>query len=379
MKDQIKKSGTLLASIGTIGGFISDVLTPLGPFTKWIFIIFCIVTIILLIGYFRNISFGKKYLPHSLILTIVFGSLFLINGGSKNGILGDNIDGISSMQRSLFSIQETVERVEGKVDIIDQKLDLGFEKIAELIQSNNPIENPNTAKDFIVNAYLYKSSGLLNKSQISFEEYFRLSEQYKIDILLDYCDVFESNNGFVALKSRLELFPKNEITKVVKLIRTSINEQEVYLQLINTDIELDEKLIKWAVLTLGADVIPSLEPFSANNFEYMYYNFKFHLDIGYNCEEVYHYFFNNLKAKDLINTNPLTKKPFYFHLVDYLSLSGYNIYYNAYYPKDGISGQYHTEVNTAPAKSAWYSEEYKNMAIELDSLYLSKREEGWFR
>ena len=50
MKDQIKKSGTLLTSIGAVGGFISDVLTPLGPFTKWLFIIFCIVTIIVLIN-----------------------------------------------------------------------------------------------------------------------------------------------------------------------------------------------------------------------------------------------------------------------------------------------------------------------------------------
>ena len=60
MKDQIKNSGTLLASIGTIGGFIADVLTPLGPFTKWIFIIFCIVTIILLIGYFKKFLLIRK-------------------------------------------------------------------------------------------------------------------------------------------------------------------------------------------------------------------------------------------------------------------------------------------------------------------------------
>jgi hypothetical protein len=376
MKERIQQSVKILAPIGTLGGFISDVLTPLGPVTKWLFFCSLFISILFLIFYVLNKKkLAQKYLPSSIILALVFGVFFLLNNNTEKGILGDNTESIANLQKSLFNIQETVDRVEDKVDIIDQKLDLGFDKIEDLIKSNNPIENPITAKDFIVNAYLYQSSGLLKKSQISFEEYFRLSEDYKIDVLLDYCDVFESNNGFMALKSQLEILPTNDVTKIVKMIRTSIDKRELYLKLINTNIQIDDKLIKWSVLTLGdADLANSLGSFydfdSPFYFEWLYNSFMFHLNLGYNCEEVNHYFFNNSKAKDLINTNSFTKKPLYFFYVDYLSLNQKN---NLYYPNDGSSGQWDE------AKSSWYSEEYKKMAIEMDSLYKSKREEGWFR
>ena len=146
MKQEIKNSAAALGSVGTIGGFIADVLTPLGPFTKWLFIIFCILTFSLFI--IRNKNIGKKYLTSSLIMSLIFGSLYFINGDSEKGVLSDNIDGISKIQSSLFNLQKSVDRVENKVDIIDNKIDLGFEKIEELIKSNNPINNPKTRNWF---------------------------------------------------------------------------------------------------------------------------------------------------------------------------------------------------------------------------------------
>ena len=352
MKDQIKKSGTLLASIGTLGGFIADVLTPLGPFTKWIFIIFIVLTIVLFITYLKNRSFGKKYFPISLILSTIFGFLFLINGDSKSGVLGDNIDGISSMQNSLFNLQESVDRIENKIDVVSDKLDLGFDKIEELIKLNNPIENPSTPKDFIVNAYLFKSSGLLKKSQFSFEEYFRLADDFKVDVLLDYCDVFESNNGYKELKAQLELLPITESTKLVKLLRTSFDDKSLYLSLISEGQE-NESLSKWAVLTLPPTIANGFE--RGEMFIWIYNSMTYHVSLGYYCEEVEQFFFNKSKASDFINTNTFTNSPGYFFYVDYKQF-----------------GQ---------STNSWYSQniKYKHMVQELDSLYLANREEGWFR
>jgi len=352
MKDQIKKSGTLLASIGTLGGFISDVLTPLGPFTKWIFIIFIILTIALFIVYLKNSSFGKKYLPISLILSTIFGCLFLINGDSKSGILGDNIEGISIIQNSLFNLQESVDRIEDKIDVVSDKLAVGFDKIEELIKLNNPIENPITPKDFIVNAYLFKSSGLLKKSQFSFEEYFRIADDYKVDVLLDYCDVFESNNGYMELKAQLELLPITESTKLVKLLKTSFDDKSLYVSLISEG-QSNESLSKWAVLTLPPTIANG---FGGNEmFIWIYNSMTYHVSLGYSCEEVEQFFFNKSKARDFINTNTFTNNPGYFFYVDYK--------------------RFGTSTNS------WYSQDktYIHLVQELDSLYLANREEGWFR
>lgn len=403
MKDQIKKSGTLLASIGTLGGFIADVLTPLGPFTKWIFIIFIILTIILFIFYFKNRSLGKKYFPISLILSTIFGFLFLINGDSKSGVLGDNIDGISNMQNSLFNLQESVDRIENKIDVVSDKLDLGFDKIEELIKLNNPIENPSTPKDFIVNAYLFKSSGLLKKSQFSFEEYFRLTNDFKVDVLLDYCEVFESNNGFISLKKQLSLFPINDVTRLVSLVKNSLDKKELFIKLLNDSLN-EPNLVKWFILTY--DENPWLSSvfckpncgvynnsiqthhyfYNSGFLDYAHFMFTAHVSLGYNCENVHHYFFNNLNARNSILTNSYTKQPFYntvidwkaFHpgsrikeLNDFLIDSKYIDdpvypfkYENHYFPQD----QY-----------PWSNKENQKKADDLEKLYLLKWEEGWFR
>ena len=377
MKDQIKQSGTLLASIGTLGGFIADVLTPLGPFTKWIFIIFIVLTIFLFITYLKNRSFGKKYFPVSLILSTIFGFLFLINGDSKSGVLGDNIDGISSMQNSLFNLQESVDRIEDKIDVVNDKLELGFDKIEELINSNNPIENPSTANDHIVNAYLYKSTGMLQKSQFSFEEYLRISNNFKIDILLDYCEVFESNNGFMALKKQISFLPKNDVTRVISLIKNSIDKKELVMSLFNDTIN-DPDLVKWAILmSWQADyTLGWLE--SSHFFEYGYYMFTSHVSLGYYCENIQHYFFNNSKAHELILTNTYEKKPLYFNQIDW----------KRYYPDlhinqkrdDGKPWEYSNPFFPHDYwMYKWSTKEYQIEADELEKLYLEKREEGWFR
>ena len=398
MKEQIKKSGSLLATISAAGGFIADVLTPLGPFTQWLFFIFIVLTIIFYISYVKKKSSGVKFFPASLILTVLFGVLFLVNGGSKKGILGDNIDSISSLQNSLFNLQESVDRIE-------EKIDLGFDKIENLIKLNNPIENPTSPKDHIVNAYLYMSSGLLKKSQFSFEEYFRLTNDFKVDVLLDYSEVFESNNGFISLKKQLSLFPINDVTRLISLVKNSLDKKELIIKLLNDSLN-EPNLVKWFILTYdenpfgssvfckpncGVDALGnSIQThnifYNSGFLDYAHFMFTSHLSLGYNCENVHHYFFNNLKARDLILTNNYTKQPFYTTVIDWKALPP-NVritemndflidskyiddpvypfkFENHYFPQD----QY-----------PWSNIKNQKKAHDLEKLYLLKREEGWFR
>ena len=398
MKEQIKKSGSLLATISAAGGFIADVLTPLGPFTQWLFFVFIVLTIIFYISYVKKKSSGVKFFPASLVLTVLFGVLFLVNGGSKKGILGDNIDSISSLQNSLFNLQESVDRIEVKID-------LGFDKIENLIKLNNPIENPTSPKDHIVNAYLYMSSGLLKKSQFSFEEYFRLTNDFKVDVLLDYSEVFESNNGFISLKKQLSLFPINDVTRLISLVKNSLDKKELIIKLLNDSLN-EPNLVKWFILTydenpfvssvfckpncgvdaLGNSIQTHNYFYNSGFLDYAHFMFTSHVSLGYNCENVHHYFFNNLKARDLILTNNYTKQPFYATVIDWKSLPP-NVritemndflidskyiddpvyafkFENHYFPQD----QY-----------PWSNIKNQKKAHDLEKLYLLKREEGWFR
>ena len=131
MKNQIKNSIPLLASLGTVGGFIADVLTPLAPFTKWLCIAFSILTIVLFILYLKKKPIGQKYVLVSFIGSLIFGSLFLLNGDSKNGVLGDNIDIVSSFQSSMNLVEAELDSITNKIDVLDEKIDEGFSVVEE--------------------------------------------------------------------------------------------------------------------------------------------------------------------------------------------------------------------------------------------------------
>lgn len=88
MKERIQQSVKILAPIGTLGGFISDVLTPLGPVTKWLFFCSLFISILFLIFYVLNKKkLAQKYLPSSIILALVFGVFFLLNNNTEKVFL----------------------------------------------------------------------------------------------------------------------------------------------------------------------------------------------------------------------------------------------------------------------------------------------------
>ena len=60
MKDQIKNSAKILAPVGTLGGFIGDVLTPLGPVTEWLFYLSIFITLAFGLVYLKNKSEFSK-------------------------------------------------------------------------------------------------------------------------------------------------------------------------------------------------------------------------------------------------------------------------------------------------------------------------------
>ena len=206
---------------GTVGGFIGDVLSPLGPIILYLlyFSIFVLIISSLIAAViprekkdlFKSISIA------ALFFSVIFGVFGQINKGQENGYLGENIELVSQFQSSLNLIDEKLDKistqvavVDEKIDGIDQKLDEGFNDLANLIKTSNPIQNPSTPKDFILNAYLFKDGGDLQKSESSFLKFFELTNKYHIDVLHDYIEVIESNRGYNYVKTYFETNDSND-------------------------------------------------------------------------------------------------------------------------------------------------------------------------
>jgi hypothetical protein len=317
MKDQIRKSAKILAPIGALGGFISDVLTPLGPITKYLFICSLAICFILLILYVLNKKkLAQNYLPSSIILAIVFGGFFVLNNNTENGILGDNVESIANLQNSLFSIQETVDRVEDKVDVIDEKLDVRFDKIEDLIKSSNPIANPRTANDFILNAYLYKNSGNLPKSEYAFEQFFKLTGLEKYDLYLDYFLVLKTNYGKAKALDILKSTSESKFIDVIEIFEM-YSGYKIYS--IIEDFEgLPEKFKDWLLIYASNEAIMAPDsPFmiaETQDYAFIFKLYASDLQLGDNHEKVHQYFFNKSKAHIFITDDG----PIYYNILSAL-------------------------------------------------------------
>jgi predicted PurR-regulated permease PerM len=173
MKTQIKESSKLLATIGAGGGFIADVLTPLGPVTKWLFFGLLIISFILLIFFFLNRksehSKIKKFLPVSAILTVIFGIFFFLNSNTEKGFLGDNTEVVSNLQNSLFNIEKSIDEInEKQTDILDN-----IQDIKDIVSGDSELKNMSNSEDLTIVKDLNKRTKHKNAKRIAIV-YFRM-------------------------------------------------------------------------------------------------------------------------------------------------------------------------------------------------------------
>ena len=317
--------------LGTVGGFVADVLSPLGPILNYLLYLSITVLIISLVLFVLLPKSKKEVFKmaslSSLFFAIIFGIFVNLNKGSENGFLGDNIEFVSEFQASLNIIEIKLDEISDQIEVVDEKLDIVDDKIddlASLIKNSDPINNPSSAKDHIINAYLFTERGNLVKAQSSFEAYFNLTEQYKIDVLLDYAKVLESNEGYSSVKYFFENLKQNNdnginAAEIIYMSNSNVSLAKDLMKLQKEDI-----IFRWALLTLK--VVTFFEISGSYQFdepEYessktLYYNtlnksVENHLEIGCDFKVVHQYFLNTQKAKELVFSNKLNNVPGYYN------------------------------------------------------------------
>lgn len=339
-KELLQPAAKFAGVLGTVGGFIGDVLSPLGPILSYLLYaaigVLISSSIVSIIVSKAKREIFKSVALTSLLFSIVFGAFSVFNHDTENGFLSENIDLVSSLQNSLIGLENKMDSMDTKIDNVNDNVVEGFESISdqiynltELVKNSDPLENPITPKDHIVNAYLYYDRGDMVKSQKSFENYFQMTQQYKVDVVLDYVRVLESNQGFSSVKLFFEDLnnqaqPGIEVASLLYLSNSNV-------QLLNKLMTLQSKqdpIYKWALLTLNVSTWFELsqESFSANSVasveEMQIYIVKTlntslenHLDLGCDFSSIQHYFLNPKSAKELVFTNTMNNVPGYYNWI----------------------------------------------------------------
>lgn len=319
-KENLQPALKFAGVLGTVGGFVADVLSPLGPILNYLLYLSITVLIISLVLFVLLPKSKKEVFKmtslSSLFFAIIFGIFVNLNKGSENGFLGDNIEFVSEFQASLNIIEIKLDEISDQIEVVDEKLDIVDDKIddlASLIKNSDPINNPSSAKDHIINAYLFTERGNLVKAQSSFEAYFNLTEQYKVDVLLDYAKVLESNEGYSSVKYFFENLKQNNDNGInaAEIIYTSNSNVSLAEDLMK--LQKEDIIFRWALLTLKVVTFFEMSRDNPIYFDTLNKSVENHLEIGCDFKVVHQYFLNTQKAKELVFSNKLNNVPGYYN------------------------------------------------------------------
>ncbi len=204
LKVFFKKSLVPLSLVGSIGGFIGDVLKPFANF-GFIFLMISLAGVLITGGallYF-NKKEGKVVHKEKWVAGCIFFVLFAVmwgiyipiaNAGPPQGYLADNIDAISKLQTDVLKIGEDVTEIKGDVKKIDSKLDNITAKITQVDLNGGIISDPRTPQEWYSNAVLYKLKGMNEDAIKAFEKFFNFNIIY-VDPYLQYIEVAKNVKG----------------------------------------------------------------------------------------------------------------------------------------------------------------------------------------
>src|SRR5262245_57202278 len=174
LRKAVTRAATPASIIGAVGGFIGDIVAPLGNFAPWVALISLVFAIIALVGFLSlrqkqsALAWDSPVAGGLLIAgasTLIFGVWSIVFAvGPERGYLAENIEPIAAMQAQLLNLQEdvtqikeTTEETAEEVAAIGTAQAEGFADIQDAFAAlqmgeGTLVENPTTPQEWYSNA-----------------------------------------------------------------------------------------------------------------------------------------------------------------------------------------------------------------------------------
>lgn len=279
LRQALNRTAGPLGLIGAVGGFISDVMAPLGSIAFWVAALSFVIFLGTIVAFFRmrnqpGVQVGETVMPAVMVLaagsTIIFAVWAgVIANGPDNGYLADNVDGIAQLQASLLNleediaeiqettaetaeqvdavatvasdtqettdeIQDTVEDTAVNVEQIATAQAQGFDDIqdafATLLANQTLVENPETPQEWYSNARLYQQRGDTTNAIAAYEGYFQYELEF-VDPYYEYSNLLRATEGVARtrqiINDQLNERPDSETLDLMAALLLDTNEETV--------------------------------------------------------------------------------------------------------------------------------------------------------
>ena len=221
----------------------------------------------------------------TIIISLIF--ILLIITGLVLYYQKDSSQKTREIHKSTKKIEENVQQVFNR-----------FDQLEGALKSSNPIANPKTANDFIVNAYVFKNAGESAKSIEMFQKYFAKTNNNKFDLYLDYYDVMKYHLSIKLANNLMRELSDQDLAQAVILYNNEYgieswrgieklklsNQLKNYLFVIKSS-EMKSEYISWAVFPFWIKVINKRK------------------QLGIQFEEIQTEFFNKNRPLELLFAN----------------------------------------------------------------------------
>ena len=241
----VKPAVKFAAPLAAVGGFISDVLQPIGPLSFWLFVLSLLATFgaagVIWVrrksprGGSGNPKLEFRLLCFSAIAAIVLGFSWIVftSTSPERGFLASKSPEIASIQESLLGLEESVARVEQGLAEVTKGVDeigAGMNRVEDAVGGLDVkvslignlgalIANPETSIDYANNARVYEAQGSARSAVENWEQYAALNGEY-IDLYFEFIDDLIALKGISAAGTHYQKLvsgnPENELLRLAR-------------------------------------------------------------------------------------------------------------------------------------------------------------------
>ncbi|MBG79292.1 MAG: hypothetical protein CMJ39_01110 [Phycisphaerae bacterium] len=209
MQASIQKYMPAFVAIGSIGGFIGDVLQPLGPVLLYSAIFSGAAVLILWI--LRKRLSEKFHLAFGFLMAWLFCSSIFVGvqwmfDSNESGMFAEIVPGIASLQDrlglvevSLGQIEDQTNEINATTARIESSVNRVEEGISQLGQAGGIISDPQTAAQWYSNARMYELKGDFANARRAYLQCLAQMPD-KIDAHLSFVDFLKMQEGRVGAR-----------------------------------------------------------------------------------------------------------------------------------------------------------------------------------
>ncbi|RWQ38312.1 MAG: methyl-accepting chemotaxis protein [Mesorhizobium sp.] len=267
IRASLGRTGRWATGVAFVGGFISDILTPLAPFAAYIALVAAIAAVIIAIAIVLRLVLAAKALPALVFASTaaaVAGGVFAVQKqtNSQNGLVAGLVPAVAELQRSMgivsakvAKIEQTVTETQKTVETVKQSTDKVLQKTDEIASTQQQQTEQGAQTQKTVEAVKQTTDTLADtvaagqqQQQAQAQKLQATTEQIavSIDTIAKGFAALAAQGGVIAEPKRPDEFYHN--ARVYELSGDMLNARRSYLAFASFDVDAIDPYTRFATL-----------------------------------------------------------------------------------------------------------------------------------